>query len=224
MIRQAAAKMKVNLSAAGMNAVLRRIRQESNGNPTIQNNWDSNAKKGTPSVGLLQYIQPTLSAWVPKGVAPNLKSGWSQLMALFNDSNWLRDISVSGGWGPTGHKRFANGGLVGREQLAHVAEGNRPEMIIPLSSLKSSRGYELLGQTAAYFASRDNLQAVGGNDTQLVSMLAEKLDNIATLMMNLSFAVSVKLGDKDLAAELAEPVKAIIDQKARFENQWKRKI
>lgn len=38
------------------------IQHESGGNPNAQNNWDSNAKKGTPSIGLMQTIQPTFDA------------------------------------------------------------------------------------------------------------------------------------------------------------------
>ena len=38
------------------------IQRESGGNPNAQNNWDSNAAKGTPSIGLMQTIQPTFDA------------------------------------------------------------------------------------------------------------------------------------------------------------------
>ncbi len=40
---------------------------ESSGNPTAQNNWDSNAKKGTPSIGLTQMIQPTFKTYALPG-------------------------------------------------------------------------------------------------------------------------------------------------------------
>ncbi|MFB7945911.1 transglycosylase SLT domain-containing protein [Kitasatospora phosalacinea] len=40
---------------------------ESSGNPTAQNNWDSNAKKGTPSIGLTQMIMPTFKAYALPG-------------------------------------------------------------------------------------------------------------------------------------------------------------
>ena len=39
------------------------IQHESGGNPNAQNNWDSNAKKGTPSIGLMQTIQPTFDSY-----------------------------------------------------------------------------------------------------------------------------------------------------------------
>ena len=41
---------------------LRRMNQESGGNPRAINNWDSNAAKGIPSKGLMQVIDPTFQA------------------------------------------------------------------------------------------------------------------------------------------------------------------
>lgn len=43
------------------------IHYESSGNPDAVNNWDSNAKKGTPSFGLMQTIQPTFDAYALPG-------------------------------------------------------------------------------------------------------------------------------------------------------------
>jgi tape measure domain-containing protein len=42
--------------------VLRRMNQESGGNPRAINLWDSNARRGTPSIGLMQTIGPTFAA------------------------------------------------------------------------------------------------------------------------------------------------------------------
>jgi hypothetical protein len=39
------------------------IKHESGGNPNAKNNWDSNAAKGTPSIGLMQTIGPTFNAY-----------------------------------------------------------------------------------------------------------------------------------------------------------------
>ncbi|CAM5604212.1 hypothetical protein SVIOM74S_05816 [Streptomyces violarus] len=47
---------------AHANATLRRMNQESGGDPNIVNRWDSNWKAGTPSVGLMQVIGPTFRA------------------------------------------------------------------------------------------------------------------------------------------------------------------
>lgn len=44
-------------------AVLARMTQESGGNPSIVNRWDSNWAAGHPSVGLMQVIGPTFAAY-----------------------------------------------------------------------------------------------------------------------------------------------------------------
>ncbi|MBU7529946.1 phage tail tape measure protein [Lactiplantibacillus pentosus] len=195
-IKKVAANMNVDLTSSGMSAVLSRIKQESNGSATVENDWDSNAKAGTPSIGLLQYIQPTFKSWLPTKAGHkypnNIRHGASQIAAMFNDSSWLSDISVSGGWGPTGHKRYANGGFSNTEKLAHISEGNQLEAIIPMSSQKGSRGYELLGQVATMFASRDKnkLSAASGTSstssasdstiTALLQKVVDGLDNLYT--------------------------------------------
>jgi hypothetical protein len=43
------------------------IENESGGNPTIVNHWDSNAAAGTPSMGLMQTIQPTFDSYALPG-------------------------------------------------------------------------------------------------------------------------------------------------------------
>ena len=103
-IKHAAKMMNVNLDQNGLNAVLRRINQESGGSETVTNNWDSNAQAGHPSTGLLQYIQSTFDTWKVQGYE-DIHKGFHQLLALFNDSNWLADISVAGGWSPSGTRR-----------------------------------------------------------------------------------------------------------------------
>ena len=50
------------LSLGYTDSTLRRMNQESGGNPRAINNWDSNAAAGTPSKGLMQVIDPTFAA------------------------------------------------------------------------------------------------------------------------------------------------------------------
>lgn len=47
--------------ATWLSVVERRMNQESGGNPTVVNKWDSNWTRGTPSVGLMQVIGPTFA-------------------------------------------------------------------------------------------------------------------------------------------------------------------
>jgi hypothetical protein len=50
-----------------VNGLYQMIMHESGGNPNIQNNWDSNAKAGTPSIGLMQTILPTFNQYAIRG-------------------------------------------------------------------------------------------------------------------------------------------------------------
>jgi hypothetical protein len=61
--------------------VLRRMNQESGGNPNIFNNWDSNARRGTPSGGLMQTIAPTFRAYAMPGYSSNMLDPLSNILA-----------------------------------------------------------------------------------------------------------------------------------------------
>lgn len=109
-IRRAADQMHTSVSNDEMSKILSMISAESSGNPTItQQIQDINSAKGTPAQGLLQYVPSTFAAFAVKG-HNKIKNGYDQLLALFNDSNWKRDIHFGGSWGPTGSRRFATGG------------------------------------------------------------------------------------------------------------------
>ena len=57
---------QVHQSLSLVNTTLRRMNQESGGNPTIVNRTDSNWKAGHPSVGLMQVIDSTFRAYAGK--------------------------------------------------------------------------------------------------------------------------------------------------------------
>ncbi|MEK1399991.1 peptidoglycan DD-metalloendopeptidase family protein [Limosilactobacillus fermentum] len=103
-IKNAATMMDVNISDNDVSRIKSLIQHESNGNDTVQNNWDINAQLGHPSIGLIQFIQPTFDKYKVSGYE-NIKVGFHQLLALFNDSNWSSDVRL-GGWSPTGSKRM----------------------------------------------------------------------------------------------------------------------
>ncbi|MFD5069138.1 transglycosylase SLT domain-containing protein [Streptomyces sp. NPDC058369] len=58
-----AALAQLGLPASALDLVLHRINVESGGNPAAINNWDSNAKAGHPSQGLMQTIPSTFAAY-----------------------------------------------------------------------------------------------------------------------------------------------------------------
>ncbi|MFF0144619.1 transglycosylase-like protein with SLT domain [Amycolatopsis sulphurea] len=43
------------------------IAAESSGDPCVVNTWDANARRGTPSIGLVQTIRPTFDRWALPG-------------------------------------------------------------------------------------------------------------------------------------------------------------
>lgn len=67
-------------SPSQVSAWMRVIQRESNGNPKAVNNWDSNAKAGHPSKGLVQTIEPTFRANAFKGHT-NILNGYDDLLA-----------------------------------------------------------------------------------------------------------------------------------------------
>lgn len=110
-IKRAAKQMKVNLSSSELNGIIAQIQRESNGNAGVTqgNIGDINNLRGTPAQGLLQYVPSTFKNYAVKGHG-NIKSGYDQLLAFFNNSNWRRDLPYGkSGWGPSGSRRFATG-------------------------------------------------------------------------------------------------------------------
>lgn len=120
LIRKAASMMGVNPSASDIATIENVIQHESGGSSKAVNNWDSNAKKGTPSKGILQFIDPTFNHYAVKG-HKNIYSALDQLLAMFNDKNWRSDVHT-GGWGPTGAVRRQVGGPLAKNQLSVVGE------------------------------------------------------------------------------------------------------
>ena len=62
-IKQAVAILHSNGTNVSYNSIYQAAIHESAGNPGAVNGWDSNAAKGTPSIGLLQVIGPTFNAY-----------------------------------------------------------------------------------------------------------------------------------------------------------------
>ncbi|OYS70491.1 tape measure protein [Limosilactobacillus reuteri] len=123
LIRAAAAKMHVAISGGDISHIMNVIKHESGGNARAINNWDSNAKRGDPSKGILQFIQSTFNKYAVAGHT-NIYSPFDQLLAMFNDTTWRSDLTL-GGWGPTGGRRFATGGEV--FGLTNAIIGDNPE-------------------------------------------------------------------------------------------------
>lgn len=178
MIARAAKAMKVDLSGSELKGIIAQIQRESGGNEKVTQSSavvDVNTLSGNPARGLLQYIPSTFNAYKVKGHG-NIYSGYDQLLAWFNNSNWRRDLPYGKrGWGPSGHRRFANGGLVSKHQLAEVAEGNKKEMIIPLT--RKQRAIQLLDKAKQMIGLNDSKVIVQNDNSNIVSILLEMVQS-----------------------------------------------
>lgn len=183
-IRKVADATHTNVSDSDMQALLARIQKESGGNQSIrQQVWDINMANGNPAQGLFQYVPSTFAAWAVPGHT-NILSGEDQIYAVFNDSNWRSDIRMPGGWAPTGHHVFANGGIA-TEPSIFGEDG--PEMAIPLASPKRSRGYELLGKVVSMFAAEEpSRAAVNTTDNSRVEELLEQNNALMQALINVA--------------------------------------
>lgn len=149
-ITRAASQMHTSVTGTEIAKILSMISSESSGNPTItQQIQDINSAKGTPAQGLLQFVPSTFNAFAVKG-HHKLLNGYDQLLALFNDSNWRNDIHFGGGWGPSGHRRFAKGGRpkVGQNVIVgeHGPEIARFDSPVQIYSNEKSRRSLNLGK------------------------------------------------------------------------------
>lgn len=103
-----ALKMTGDYTPGNLSALLRRMNQESGGNPNAVNNWDSNALAGTPSKGLMQVIQPTFDRYKRAGYN-NIMDPMANILASINYTKATYG-SLTGGWGRAGG--YSSGGLV----------------------------------------------------------------------------------------------------------------
>jgi hypothetical protein len=76
-----------HLPASYAGLVLDQMQSESGGDPRSQNNWDINAKMGTPSKGLMQVIPPTFAMWHWPGTSGDIFDPLANIAAAINNSD-----------------------------------------------------------------------------------------------------------------------------------------
>ncbi|EFF38319.1 phage tape measure protein, putative [Enterococcus faecium E980] len=126
-------------SSAYVDAWMRQIQTESGGNPLAIGGNDGLADGN--ATGLLQTKPGTFAANAFPGYG-NIMSGFDNILAAINYAKKRYGSDILGVIG-RGHG-YANGGIVNQHQIAEIAEGNKPEIIIPLDKAKRSRAMQLL--------------------------------------------------------------------------------
>ena len=129
-------------------------KMESGFNPSVVNNWDSNAKAGHPSAGLMQFIQPTFNAyhhpgfdnWM--GAVDQLLAWWHYVNARYGGPGNIPGIvSMARGGGYVG---YARGTDSARRGLAWVGEDG-PELVRFHGGEQVIPGHRLAGAGAATY-------------------------------------------------------------------------
>lgn len=147
LIKRAASKMHVSVSAGDIAHILNVIQHESGGNARAINLWDSNAQAGHPSKGILQFIDGTFLHYAMPG-HHDIWKPFDQLLAMFNDTTWRSDLTL-GGWGPSGGRRYANGGWADKPSIFGEVDGEPEIAINPARSTADNHIVEAIKARAA---------------------------------------------------------------------------
>lgn len=169
-----ALRMTGQFSSGNLNALMNQMRTESNGNPKAINLWDPNAMKGTPSKGLLQVIDPTFRAYAMPGHNSNIYDPLSNILASIRYA-----LATYGSLGRAYRGvGYENGGIITKQHMAMVGEGNKEEVVIPLtgSGLKRSKSMQLLAYAS---------EKLGKNNTTPTLLSGNKSNQDLTILINL---------------------------------------
>lgn len=154
-----ALQMTGQYSASNLNLLLYQMQTESGGNPNAINNWDINAKNGTPSKGLMQVIDPTFKAYAYPGYDKNIYDPLSNMLAAIRYT-LSRYGSLANGW--KGHGYASGIGKINLSDLIPAYEvGGFPE-----DGLFFANHNELVGQF-------DNGRTAVANNTNIQSGIKE---------------------------------------------------
>lgn len=193
-IKSAARLLHFHIAGWQISKLLRQIQTESGGREVITNNWDSNAKAGHPSQGLLQFIPSTFNTWAV-GKYHDINKGFDQILAAINALNhggeggW-GNIGNGHGWANGGHIMQAQFGLVGEDGDEYVINPNKPNAMKLIQEAakdvlhRNPNAYFVAPKiTANRYEPATYQQSGSSNATNplvgLVKQVIERIDNIS---------------------------------------------
>ncbi|ATG86328.1 tail protein [Lactobacillus phage LpeD] len=217
-IKDAAKAMGQKVSNSQVNTILKLIGNESGGDQAITGIDDGDGTGA--AIGLMQYKQSTFDTYKLKGHT-NIRNGYDQLLAFFNDSNWASDIGTGyngkdGEWrgqasGPSGkasHKSVphATGGIYNKATYRgdeDIVGEDGWEAAIPLNAKHRGAGEASLKSLAGMFGKE---VITPGENTNNNSNLSQKIN------MSPSYTVHINAGNnadsKDIAKQVNEQIQA----------------
>lgn len=171
LVKAAAKLMHVDVSAGDVSHILNVIQHESGGKAGAVNNWDSNAKAGHPSKGILQFVQSTFDNYAMPG-HHNILNPLDQLLAMFNDSTWRSDLTL-GGWSPRGGRRYANGGWADKLSIFGEVPGEPEVAINPARDTSEDHIAEAIEARA-----KVNPNGFAGNLSKIINEAKQSANNM----------------------------------------------
>lgn len=168
-------------TAAYINAWMSQIQTESGGNERAIGGTDGLAEGN--ATGLLQTKPGTFAANAFPGHG-NIMNGFDNMLAAINYAK--KRYGVAGMLQVIGRGHgYANGGLITKDGLYRAGEGNKPEMVIPLT--RKTRAIELMGQALAFLSGddkkRSNTTNTADNSAELVTLIKQQQKQHNELMM-----------------------------------------
>ncbi|MER6102401.1 transglycosylase SLT domain-containing protein [Streptomyces sp. NPDC001832] len=163
---------QLGLPASDLDLVLHRIQVESGGNPNAINNWDSNAKAGHPSQGLMQTIPSTFNAYAgpykSRGITDPMASIYAGLNYAVHryGSGWRKALS--------GTKGYATGTPGAERGWAWVGEEG-PELV------NFSGGETVLNHQDSVMAASNVKRGYASGTSRTTGLAADALKGVSTL-------------------------------------------
>jgi SLT domain-containing protein/phage-related protein len=211
---------------------------ESGGNPKAINLWDSNARAGHPSAGLMQMIEPTFRRYAKKGYTDWMNPIHQVIADIFYIKDRYGSIANVPGIRSLSHGGkyvgYANGGIVTNEQIARIAEGNKPEAIIPLDPLKRTRALQILARTQQALGipngstvqiNNDNSDLIARQD-QLIELLQQQNAILLKLLakdqgiQQLQLDIPFNIDGRQIARATAKYTKDELDRLNKFDSRY----
>ena len=146
-LKKALRKNGLPTNATYVNAWLRQIATESGGNEHAIGGNDGLADGN--ATGLLQTKPGTFNAYAFPG-HHNIMKGYDNMLAAINYAK--NRYGATGMLSVIGHGHgYELGGLIDRDGMYRIGEGNKPEMVIPLTNVP--RAVELMSQAVDFMSS-----------------------------------------------------------------------
>ncbi|WP_161000817.1 tape measure protein [Furfurilactobacillus milii] len=203
LVKKALDANHLSTSDSMVQRVLRQIQTESGGNNNArQPGADPDGDGSGPALGLMQTKRSTFNHYAFPGHS-DIFNGYDDLLAglAYAKARYGSSLSFLG----NGHG-YHDGGLVSNHQLIEVAEGNLPEMIVPLIGQKS-RANQLLAQASRIVngnSSARTKSTVTNNystaDNSKVEALLEQNNSLIAMLINVAKGNGFNMQDFGQAA------------------------